>query len=138
MELCLCSPCTYARRALQERRMLAKHTRSVSLPPRKIYSHPPPIKDALGLRTPGLYSIPCECGQVYIGQSGRSVQNRIKEHRRHIRLAQTEKSAVAERSINQDHIIKLGIKETTFCKNRLHGRTHQGSHRTGNAPTQHE
>jgi len=39
----------------------------------------PPTKDAPGLRTPGIYRIPCECGKVYIGQSGRSVQLRIKE-----------------------------------------------------------
>jgi hypothetical protein len=32
---------------------------------------------------------------------------RIKEHNRHIRLAQPDKSAVAEHSINHDHIIKL-------------------------------
>jgi hypothetical protein len=61
----------------------------------------------LGLRTPGINSIPCECGRVYIGQSGRSIQIRIKEHNRHIRLAQTDKSAVVEHSINHDHIIKL-------------------------------
>ena len=70
-------------------RMLDKHNiKSVTLPPRKIISHLPPVKDALGLRTPGIYSIPCECGRVYIGQSGRSVQLRIKEHNIHIRLAQ--------------------------------------------------
>jgi len=88
-------------------RMLAKHIKSVALPPRKIFSYLPPVKDALGLRTSGIYSIPCECARVYIGQSGRSVQLRIKEHNRHIRLAQPDKSAVAEHSINHDHIIKL-------------------------------
>jgi len=31
----------------------------------------------------------------------------IKEHNRHIILAQTDKSAVGEHSINHDHIIKL-------------------------------
>jgi len=42
--------------------MLAKHNiKSVTLPPRKIFSYLPPVKDALGLRTPGIYSIPCEC-----------------------------------------------------------------------------
>jgi hypothetical protein len=41
--------------------------KSVSLPPRKIYSYLPPVKDALGLRIPDVYSIPCECGQVYNG-----------------------------------------------------------------------
>jgi len=88
--------------------MLANHNiKSVALPPRKIISHLPPFKDALGLRTPRIYSIPCECGRVHIEQSGRSVQLRIKEHNRHIRLAQPNKSAVAERTINHDHIIKL-------------------------------
>ena len=77
------------------------------MPLRKIYSHLPPVKDALGLRMPTVYSIPCECAKVYIEQSGRFIQIRIKEHNRHIRLAQTDKSAVAEHSINQDHIIKL-------------------------------
>jgi len=42
--------------------------------PRKVFSYLPPVKDALGLRTPGIYRIPCECGSVYIGQSGRSIQ----------------------------------------------------------------
>jgi len=32
---------------------------------------------------------------------------RIKEHRRHIRLTQPDKSAVAEHSFNEDHIIRL-------------------------------
>jgi hypothetical protein len=59
--------------------MLAEHNiKSVAVPRKKIFSHLPPVKDALGLRTPGIYSIPCECGKVYIGQSGRSVQLRIK------------------------------------------------------------
>ena len=33
--------------------------------------------------------------RVYIGQIGRPIQIRITEHNRHIRLAQTDKSAVA-------------------------------------------
>ena len=44
---------------------------------------------------------------VYIGQSGRSIQLQIKEHNRHIRLEQPDKSAVAGHNINHDHIIKL-------------------------------
>jgi hypothetical protein len=43
----------------------------------------------------------------YFGQSGQSLQLRIKERNRHIRLAQPDISAVAEHSINHDHIIKL-------------------------------
>ena len=65
-------------------RMLAKYNiKSVTIPPRKISSYMPPTKDGPGLRTPGTYRIPCECGKVYIVQSGRSIQLCIKEHERH-------------------------------------------------------
>jgi hypothetical protein len=47
---------------------------------------------------PGVYRIPYECGRVYIGQTGRSVDIRLKEHQRHIRLEHPDKSAVAEHS----------------------------------------
>ena len=51
-------------------RMLAKHDiKSVALQHRRIFSCLPPVKDALGLRTPSIYSIQCECGKVYFGQS---------------------------------------------------------------------
>jgi hypothetical protein len=63
------------------RRVLARHNiKSVGLPPRKISSFLWLVKDDLGLRTPGVYSIPCECGQVYIRQTGHSVDTRLKEH----------------------------------------------------------
>ena len=44
-----------------------------------------------------VYRIPCECGKVYIEKTGRSMQERIKEHDRDIRLARTQTSAVSER-----------------------------------------
>jgi predicted GIY-YIG superfamily endonuclease len=101
--------------------MLAKlniTSKSTPLPPKKISNYLPPVKGAVRLKTPGIYSIPCECGKVYIGQSGRSIQIRIKEHVRHIRLAQTEKSTVAEhtRSINQNHITKLHVTKLLPAK----------------------
>jgi predicted GIY-YIG superfamily endonuclease len=76
----------------------------------------PPTKDAPGLRTPGIYNIPCECGMVYIGQSGRHIQLRIKEHERHIRLLQPNKSAVAEYTFNQDHTNRLKDKKILSTK----------------------
>jgi len=103
----------------QLNRMLVKHnTKSVALLPRKIFSYLPSVKDALGLRMPGVYSIPYECSRFCIGQSGRSIQIRIKEHNRHIRVAQTNKSAVMEQSINRDHIIKLQGTELLSAETR--------------------
>jgi hypothetical protein len=72
-----------------------------------IASYLPPFKEAIGLITPGIYSFPCECRSVYTGQSGRTIQHCINEHSRHIKLAQPNKSAVAEQSINFEHIIKF-------------------------------
>ena len=44
--------------------------------------------------------IPCECSKVYIGGTGRPMQNRINEHDRDIRLACTETSAVSQHAHN--------------------------------------
>jgi hypothetical protein len=89
-------------------RILAKYSiKSVALRPKKIAGYLPPVKEALGLNIPGIYSIPCECGKVYVGESGRTILHRMKEHNRHIRLTQPDKSPVAEHSINHDHTIKL-------------------------------
>ncbi|KAL9964368.1 hypothetical protein ACROYT_G027999 [Oculina patagonica] len=50
-----------------------------------------------------VYRIPCECGKVNIGETGRPMQDRIKEHDRDIRLARTQTSAVAEHTNNTGH-----------------------------------
>ena len=50
-----------------------------------------------------VYRIPCECGKVYIGETGRPMQDRIKEHDRDIRLTRTETSAVSEHAHNTGH-----------------------------------
>jgi hypothetical protein len=65
------------------------------------------VNDDVGVKTPGVYSVTCECGKAYTGQTGRSIETRTKEHHRHIRLEQPEKSAVAEHSINLGRRIKL-------------------------------
>ena len=50
-----------------------------------------------------VYRIPCKCGKVYIGETGRSMQERIKEHDRDIRLARTQTSAVSEHANKTGH-----------------------------------
>jgi len=72
--------------------MLANYNiKCLALPPKKISYFLPQVKETLAFRIPGVYSIPCVCGKVYVGQSGRTIQHRIKEHGRHIRLLHPEK-----------------------------------------------
>jgi hypothetical protein len=60
-------------------RVLTKHNiRTVGLPPKKVTRFLRPIKDDLGLKTPGIYSIPCKCGRAYIGQIRHSNETSIK------------------------------------------------------------
>jgi hypothetical protein len=99
--------------------MLSRHImKSVAFPPRKISNFLQPVKDDLGLKTPGVYSIPCDWGQVYIGQTGHSIDTRIKEHHRNIRLAHPYKSAVAEHSISRGHRIQLQDTKILSTKSR--------------------
>jgi hypothetical protein len=59
-------------------RVLARYNiKSVGLPHMKLSSLLRPVKNYLGLRTPGVYRISCECGRFYNGQTGRSVDIRL-------------------------------------------------------------
>ena len=51
-----------------------------------------------------VYKIPCECGKVYIGETGRAMHDRIKEHDRDIQLAHTQTSAVSEHANETGHL----------------------------------
>jgi hypothetical protein len=68
-----------------------------------------PVKYHQGLRTPGVYRIPCECDRVYIGQAGHSVDIRLKEHQQQIWLEHPDKSAIAQYSIDQRHCIQFTV-----------------------------
>ena len=50
-----------------------------------------------------VYRIPCECGKVYIGETGRPTQERIKEHNRDIRLARTQSFDISEHANETGH-----------------------------------
>jgi predicted GIY-YIG superfamily endonuclease len=100
-------------------RVLACHNiKSVGLPHMKLSSHLRPVKDHLRLRTPEVYKIPCECGRVYIGQTGRCMDIRLKEHQQHIKLEHPYKLVVAEHSIDQGHRIQFHNSSILATKTR--------------------
>jgi hypothetical protein len=80
------------------------------LAPHEIIHAPAPVKDHLGLRTPGVYRITCEFGRVYVGQTGRSVDVNLKDHQRYIRLEPPNKSAVTKHSIDHGQSFHLATK----------------------------
>ena len=43
-----------------------------------------------------VYSVKCKCDEEYIGETKRAAETRMKEHKDAIRLAHTEKSAIAQ------------------------------------------
>ena len=51
---------------------------------------------------PGVYRIPCECGLVYIGETGRNLSVRLKEHKTNCEKAEQDKSAVAKHTWTYD------------------------------------
>ena len=48
----------------------------------------------------------CECDLVYIGETGRNLSLRLKEHKTKCEKAELKKSAVAKQSWTNDHRIK--------------------------------
>jgi hypothetical protein len=100
--------------------MLARHDiKSVGFPHMKSSNLLHPVKDHLGLKTLGVYRNPCECGRVYVWQTGSSVDIRLKDHQRHFRLEHRDKSAVAEHSIDHNrHCIQFHNSSILAMKTR--------------------
>jgi hypothetical protein len=68
-------------------RMLAWHNiKTIHLPPPKTCSILRPVKDSLGLKAPGVYKIPCECGAIYISEMGCTIEECTKEYQNDIWL----------------------------------------------------
>ena len=88
-----------------------KHNiRTVHLPPRKIKHMLCPIRVGVPRVWYTVYEIPCECGQVYIVQTGHTVSEHISEHERDLRMQYFDKSAVAEHALENNH--HIGFDET--------------------------
>lgn len=79
----------------------------------KISQMLPSPKDSLDtLSSKGVYRIPCTCGLVYIGETGRSVGTRITEHKRSVKTRDIVRSALSEHNIQSGH--KILFDESTI------------------------
>lgn len=75
-------------------------------------------KDKSPTVTAGVYSIPCECGTVYIGES-KNILKREKEHESDLRHNRINQSALAQHiDENSSHIITTGSIATLCFEKR--------------------
>ena len=106
-------------------RILTKYkVKTIYKPTKKLHNYFRSAKDQRDpLSLPGIYRIPCSCGQVYIGQTKRAINTRIKEHKANCRLGHTEKSAVAEHTLKeQNHQIKFKDTQVLAQETNYHTR----------------
>ena len=67
------------------------------------------------LRTTLVYEIPCaDCEFVYVGQTKRDFKSRVAEHKRAVKNAEPEKSALCEHLMLFDH--RINWEESTVSK----------------------
>jgi predicted GIY-YIG superfamily endonuclease len=50
-----------------------------------------------------VYSIPCECGRSYIGETGRPLAARLREHSHNLKEGVPEKSNLAQHACEDGH-----------------------------------
>jgi predicted GIY-YIG superfamily endonuclease len=55
-----------------------------------------------------IYSFPCESGRSYIGETGRTLALRLREHRHNLQQGLLEKSKLTQRAYEEGHRIVWG------------------------------
>lgn len=83
--------------------------KTVFTPHSKLAKHIGTPKDVIPFQTPGVYKIDCSCGSSYIGQTKRTIAERVKEHIAAVKNRQVNKSAIAEHLLESgpNHWIEL-------------------------------
>ena len=70
-----------------------------------------------------VYKIPCnDCNRSYTGQTGNSLQTRLKQHQAAVRLIQPNKSALAEHAIEEGHSVDWSSAEIVCHEKNYHER----------------
>jgi len=72
-----------------------------------------------------IYNIPCECGKSYIGETGRTVEVRLKEHQASVKKCDPDISKLTEHKLKTGHRfkwedVKVIGKESNWRKRKIH------------------
>lgn len=77
-------------------------------------------KDVIPLQVPGVYKIDCSCGRSYIGQTKRTVAERVKEHIAAVKNRQVNKSAIAEHIVDSGPNHWMELHKPNILANERH------------------
>lgn len=83
------------------------------------------LKDRIPLqqRAAVVYRIPCgTCSKVYVGQTGRTLDKRLKEHKRALTSGNLTQSAVAEHAAQESHTINWNEAQVVDVQPHYHQR----------------
>jgi hypothetical protein len=76
-----------------------------------------------------VYSIPCECGRSYIGETGRPLAMRLRAHKHNLREGLLEKSKLAQHAYEEGH--RVGWDEARVLdieSNSRYGKYKESAH----------
>jgi hypothetical protein len=70
-------------------------------------------------------SIPCSCGKSYIGETGRTLETRVKEHKNSLKKGDTTISKLVKHALNEDHLFEWDkatvlARETKWKARKFH------------------
>ncbi|XP_045501401.1 uncharacterized protein LOC123698697 [Colias croceus] len=93
--------------------------KTIYKPHKKINQFLRPIKSNIPLQDAGVYKLNCDCGLSYIGQTKRSIANRLKEHIADINHRRHKKSAVCEHTLDNNHFIRFDQPQILARENKF-------------------
>ncbi|MGR8252494.1 GIY-YIG nuclease family protein, partial [Escherichia coli] len=105
--------------------LMSKYSiKTIYTPPSKVSNILRTPKDIIPYQTPGIYKIDCSCGKAYIGQTKRTIAERVKEHISAVKNRQTNKSAIAEHLLNagSSHWIELHKPQVLSTESHYYSR----------------
>lgn len=79
-----------------QRKLRPHNLEAVFKPYKKIGDMMESTKDKFWLQESGVYSLPCDCGKAYIGQTGKKIVTRLGQHLADYKHRRTKTSAVAK------------------------------------------
>ena len=70
-----------------------------------------------------VYEVPCaSCDHVYIGETGRGLKERVKEHRYAVRMGNMNNGILSCTSLELMTTMQIGKQLRSDCKNSITGR----------------